>query len=83
MPLEDHDELPVAMNTPIGIANRLVSRGVTRRDLYNRANNFGSEIGNVMQELSLPAFEGWMALFSDLLEKMKANEPPHLLSYRK
>lgn len=82
MPIADHDELPVAINTPIGIGNRLASRGVTTRDLYIRANNFGRELGNVLQELSVPAFEGWMALFGDLLDKMKANQPPHLVSYR-
>ena len=79
-----NDPLPVATNTPMGIRNHhTLRRGITMQQLYCRASNLGREIGTAMQELSLPAFEGWMNLFSELLDKIRANEAPLLMAQSK
>ena len=54
----ENGELPVAMNTPIGIANIIASRGVTTRfELSNRAS--GCEASNAVD--STAGTSSWVA----------------------
>ena len=75
---DSQDDHPEAWS-PAVIQQRRNRDRVTREDMYSRALQLAKSLANELQNIPLPAFEGYLQVLEQIKLCIRRNEPMHLI----